>query len=394
MSENLSLDLLKENEVYKQIMPLPNAEDYQALKDSISKYGIKMPLIINQDYEIIDGYSRFRIAKELELKTVPCKIQTFKDKFEEQEYIILANLHRRHLTNAQKAEIGLKLLEIEEKKSRERQKELGKQFGKLGGRGIKKGTEEYEKKKTLVPKSEQGFSDGRAIEIVAQKVGIGKDSLWKAKKIKEKAQQDEKIKKLWEDAIKGKKSINSVYKTIKHEEKIKELEEKIKQLPKLEKKYQVIVIDPPWQYGTKYNPDGRRVASPYPEMSIEELERLELPADDNCILWLWTTNAFLHDAFHLMEKWGFEYKTLLTWVKDKMGVGVWLRGQTEHCLLGVKGKPVINLTNQSTVLFAPNRGHSRKPDEFYEMVDKLCVGKKLDYFGTKKREGWDVYGTI
>ena len=161
----------------------------------------------------------------------------------------------------------------------------------------------------------------------------------------------------------------------------------------MEGKYQVIVIDPPWKYGTKYDPDSRRVASPYPEMSIEELEKIELPADDDCVLWLWTTNAFLHDAFHLMEKWGFEYKTMLTWVKDRMGVGEWLRGQTEHCLLGIKGKPVFRRNDQSTVLFAPNRGHSRKPDEFYEMVDRICIGRKLDYFGTKKREGWDIYGT-
>jgi len=411
MTVKISIQQLKENKTYKDMMPFPNTEDYQALKESIEKYGIKIPIVVNDDYEIIDGYSRYYIAREIGLEEIPCKVISFKDKFEEQEYIILSNLHRRHLNNAQKAEIGLKLLEIEEERARERQKELGQQLGKLGGRGIRKGTEKYEERKrelleqaeeqeeggkTLTPMLGEGFLEegkGEAIEIVAEKVGIGKETLRKAKKIKEKAEEDERIKKYWQEAIKGKKSINSVYKLIEREEKIKKLEEKIKSLPKLEGKYQVIVIDPPWPYGTKYDPDSRRVASPYPEMSIEELEQIKLPADDNCILWLWTTNAFLHDAFHLMEKWGFEYKTMLTWIKDKIGVGEWLRGQTEHCLLGIKGKPVIKLTNQSTALFAPVRGHSRKPDEFYEMVDKMCVGRKLDYFGTKNREGWDIYGT-
>jgi len=39
------------------------------------------------------------------------------------------------------------------------------------------------------------------------------------------------------------------------------------------------------------------------------------------------------------------------------------------------------------------RGHSRKPEEFYQLVDSLCIGRKLDYFGRKRREGWDIYGT-
>jgi len=373
--EEIEVDKLKEVPAYKELMPPPSMEDYQALKDSINKHGIKISLTVNKDYEIIDGYSRFKIAKELGLNTVPCTTLMFKNRFEEQEYVILSNLHRRHLTNAQKAEIGLKLLEIEEEKARKRQLSKLKHVGDA-----------------IVPLESE--ERGEAMEIVAERVGVGKDTIWKARKIKEKTENDERIRIFWDEAKKGKRTINSVYKLIEHEEKIKKLEEKIKSLPEPEGKYHVIVIDPPWQYGTKYNPDGRRVASPYPEINTQELEKIELPADDDCILWLWATNAFLHDAFHLMEKWGFEYKTMLTWVKDKIGVGSWLRGQTEHCLLGVKGKPILNLINQSTVLFASNKGHSKKPDEFYEMVDKLCIGKKLDYFGTKKRKGWSIHGTV
>jgi len=193
--------------------------------------------------------------------------------------------------------------------------------------------------------------------------------------------------------MKLEKAISNAYKEIRHEKRIKELEEKAKNLKPPEGKYNVIVIDPPWPYGTKYDPEGRRVASPYPEMSIEELKKLEIPADDDCILWLWTTNAFMHEAFHLLEAWGFKPKTILTWVKDRMGIGDWLRGKTEHCILAVKGHPIVNLTNQTTVLFGKVREHSRKPDEFYELVEGLCYGKKLDYFGREEREGWDVYGT-
>jgi len=60
--------------------------------------------------------------------------------------------------------------------------------------------------------------------------------------------------------------------------------------------------------------------------------------------------------------------------------------------MAVKGNPVINLTNQTTVLTAPLREHSRKPDEFFSMVNDLCVGRKLDFFSREKREGWDQFG--
>src|SRR5262249_57751182 len=87
------------------------------------------------------------------------------------------------------------------------------------------------------------------------------------------------------------------------------------------------------------------------------------------VLWLWATNAHLPVAFELVRAAGFTHKTVLTWVKDRMGVGDWLRGQTEHCLLAVRGRPVVTLTDQATVLQAPAREHSRKPEAFYRLVE-------------------------
>jgi len=83
----------------------------------------------------------------------------------------------------------------------------------------------------------------------------------------------------------------------------------------------------------------------------------------------------------------------LTWAKDSIGLGKHLRGQTEHCILAVRGKPKLNLTGQSTLLRARGREHSRKPDEFYKLVEELCEEPRLDYFGREARPGWNVYGT-
>src|SRR5882672_2204618 len=56
-------------------------------------------------------------------------------------------------------------------------------------------------------------------------------------------------------------------------------------------------------------------------MPIEDIKAMPVGeiADENAILWLWTTNAHLRVAFEVVESWGFEYKTLLTWVKDRIG---------------------------------------------------------------------------
>ena len=129
-------------------------------------------------------------------------------------------------------------------------------------------------------------------------------------------------------------------------------------------------------------------------MDIEEIKSMPIAciADENAILWLWTTNAHLRVAFDVVDAWGFEYKSLLTWVKDRMGTGEWLRGQTEHCMLAVRGKPVFLNGNQPTVLEAPRREHSRKPKEFYAFVQSTCPGSKIELFARQQQANWASYG--
>ena len=152
------------------------------------------------------------------------------------------------------------------------------------------------------------------------------------------------------------------------------------------------MIDPPWEYGEEYHPETRRAASPYPEMSLEKIKEIQPPAKDDCILWMWTTHRFMRDAFDIMKHWGFEYKLILTWDKEYMGLGQWLRKQCEFCLLGIKGHPVFEGKDTRDIIREQRTTHSTKPEIFYKIVDKICVGRKLDYFARKKRDGWEVFG--
>jgi N6-adenosine-specific RNA methylase IME4 len=158
--------------------------------------------------------------------------------------------------------------------------------------------------------------------------------------------------------------------------------------------YAVIVADPPWAYSNTRDIPSQRGTTPYAPMTQADI--CALPVSDlagaDCVLWLWTTNAHMPDAFQVLAEWGFTHKTILTWVKNRIGLGRWLRGQTEHCLLAVRGKPAVRLTNQPTVLMAPVREHSRKPDEFYALVDELCIGSKVELFARETRPGWDGWG--
>jgi len=205
--------------------------------------------------------------------------------------------------------------------------------------------------------------------------------------------------KLNEFAARGEICVTELLREVRGENKSKAKQNLIAELngqpvPPLHGSFDVIVIDPPWQYSSRAQDNSHRARNPYPDMSLDEIEILPVAehSNDNAILWLWTTNAFLRAAFKLMDSWDFEQKTMLTWAKDRMGIGDWLRGQTEHCLLAIRGRPIVTLTNQTTLLVAPMREHSRKPDEFYHLVESLCPGTKLEMFARQSRPGWQSWG--
>ena len=196
---------------------------------------------------------------------------------------------------------------------------------------------------------------------------------------------------------------SEIRKIIKKEKRINEIKEQIKEIengniPEIKGLYDVISIDPAWNYEgenkntTSYDANGRRVANPYPEMSTQEIKYINLPLMEDAVVFLWTTHKFLPDAFDILRSWELDYKATLVWNKEKIGMGAWFRMQCEFCLVGIKGKPYWNNTIYRDIMNEPRRQHSRKPDVFFDMVDKITLGRKLEYFSREKREGWEVFG--
>ena len=163
-------------------------------------------------------------------------------------------------------------------------------------------------------------------------------------------------------------------------------------------RYKTIYADPPWlELG------GRGADRYYSLMTTEQIKKLKVNgklvseiAEENAHLYLWTTNNFLPDALKVMKAWGFQYKTMVTWVKDSFGLGYYFRGQTEHCLFGVRGKlPRKDKTTKiqgRTVLIAPKREHSRKPEEMRKVIELISYPPYIELFSRRKVEGWDSWG--
>lgn len=163
-------------------------------------------------------------------------------------------------------------------------------------------------------------------------------------------------------------------------------------------KYRTIYADPPWM---ESGGGGLGANAHYPLMKTKEIISLapmvqEL-AEENAHLYLWTTNNFLPDALEVMKAWGFRYITTITWMKNRMGLGQYFRGLTEHCLFGIRGKlpyKVIDGKRQQgkTGFFEKKREHSRKPVQMREMIEKVSYPPFIELFARERFDGWDAWG--
>lgn len=366
------------------LFPLMDESQYSDLVADIKENGLVESIVLHEG-KILDGRNRYNA----------CNDAGVEPNFVEYEgedalsYVISLNLNRRHLNESQRAMIGARLANMK----------VGNpnlQSGKSAQLSNKDASDKLNVSERIIKSAKKVQKEG--IEDLQKSVEAGKVSVSAASDIAtlNKAEQEVVVAKGEDEILKMAKEIRAKKSEIKKAERIADIIKQTEDIKNLDinfdKSYSCIVIDPPWGYGTEYDPNGRRAANPYPEMTLEQIKDIKLPTTDDCVLWLWTTHKFMRHSFDIIDTWGFRDVSILTWKKDRIGLGSWLRSQSEFCIMCVKGSPVVNLSNQSTVIEGKLREHSRKPDEFYSMVDSLCVGTKLDYFSREQRNGWDTFG--
>jgi N6-adenosine-specific RNA methylase IME4 len=130
-------------------------------------------------------------------------------------------------------------------------------------------------------------------------------------------------------------------------------------------------------------------------MALEDICALEVPAADDAVLFLWATAPKLMEAGSVMTAWGFDYRTCMTWVKDRIGMGYWARGRHELLMIGRRGdfphRPPK--ARPDSVIEAPRAAHSRKPEVVYDLIERMFPDlPRVELFARSRREGWDAWG--
>lgn len=346
-------------------------EDFERLRGDLfaNGYDTKQP-IYTYEGAILDGWNRFNACQQLGITPI---YKEFSGSTTDAIAFVMRTNKRRNLTSSQWAAIAVEAEEIKSILEAEAKARQGQRTDL-----------------TSVNKFTQVNSPQRATQKLAENFNTNYKYISEAQRLKETNP----------DAFKQIKAGTKTITEVKKEEKIEARKAEIEAIKqKIESEpmavdglFDVVVIDPPWNYGREYNPQGSRVANPYPEMTLQEIENLNPPTEENAVVFLWTTHAFLRDAFFLIDSWGLTYKATLVWDKDMIGMGATIRMQCEFCLMAVKGKPIIQGASERDIIRERRREHSRKPEAFYSMVDRMCVGRKLDYFSREQRKNWYSYG--
>jgi N6-adenosine-specific RNA methylase IME4 len=189
-------------------------------------------------------------------------------------------------------------------------------------------------------------------------------------------------------------------------------------LPQVDGGFACIYADPPWHFRcytalTKTNWTSRRDAEKhYRVLGVGDIAALPVrqAAARDAHLFLWTTGPCLPLAFAVIQGWGFRYSGLgFTWIKTKrllptsvdprafekclrVGLGMTTRKNAEFCLLARRGNARRLARDVREVIIAPGCGHSRKPDEAYDRIERYCAGPRLELFARRRRPGWAAWG--
>jgi N6-adenosine-specific RNA methylase IME4 len=369
------------------------------LKADIQENGLLEPIWLDGKERVIDGRHRLRACRELKIEP----------EFQRSDYddddipgiVVGLNLRRRHLSESQRASVAAKLLPFFEKTNK-RGRKPGKSVESDGdsesSANLPSNAHPEQKKSTakaarVVGVSPRSVADAKRVhehgcEELVTAVQGGTIAVSDAAKIVGESKTLQR--NLLQEVVKKQaKNLKQAYRHHKQQEAIKQIES----LDPAQGGYPVVVADPAWPYEARKEDATQRGQTPYPQMTIPQICKIGVPAAEDSILFLWVTNSHLvnGNAARVCGAWGYQPKTLLTWVKNRMGTGDWARSQTEHVVMAVRGHPKLKEV-PSTVFEAPVGEHSEKPEEFYKIVERCTAGSKIELFARKQREGWFCHG--
>ena len=343
------------------LVPNMRPQEFEDLLADIAAHGILTPLQVNGDV-ILDGRHRCRAAITLGLPQVPVTEQTLSPD-ESLEFMLKAALLRRHLNDDQRAMIAARYASRHPRP-----------------RGGDRRSQKAQGAFNLVPGDQIDSTPTRSTAAALMNVAAAR--VQKASSVLSTAPE------LAMRVHAGEIKLSQAVRTIRRAEQVRRIEQA--HLP--QGKFRTIVADPPWAYADSH---CRGAAEDiYPTMRLEDICALPIAerAADESHLFLWVPTPHLELAFNVVRAWGFQAKTVLTWIKLGLGLGRYFRTSTEHIVFGTRGNLLLREQNLRNWFHAPNGAHSEKPASFYELVEKACFGPYLELFARRRRPGWTCWG--
>ena len=366
------------HDLCKLFPPMPE-DQFNSLIDSIRDHGLLTPIMLHEG-KILDGRHRYKTCINLGIEP----------SFEEYEgedalgYVIALNLSRRHLDESQRAMIATRCatlkrggksdLNVEISTLKLSQKDAAARFNIsrhsviAARKVVERGTRELS----------DAVESGQIAVTVAAKIAQ-LDHEQQAQIIAD-PKPEQAIKKIARQGKEQQLAGKAIGQSLSTNTSL----------------YGVIYADPPWKYETfSENGMDRSADNHYPTMSMFEMMALDVPAADDCVLFMWATVPMLPEALDLLHEWNFNYKSHICWIKDRQGTGYWTRNKHELLLIATKGKvpaPAMG-TQPPSVIELPLGRHSEKPAFFADMISTLYpTTPKLEMFARVGRVGWDVIG--
>jgi N6-adenosine-specific RNA methylase IME4/DNA-binding CsgD family transcriptional regulator len=397
-------------------LPAP-VED--ALRASIQRFGVLVPVVRDQHGGMIDGRHRARIADELGVKY---RVDTVRvaDADEAAEIQRTLNADRRHLDESQRRAVVVEL-----------RREGHSERAIAGALGVSKTTVHNDIEDARLVTGDQSVEPKRVVRQGGGSYPARRPVVVSSRDETEAAKTQQALQVIPADAPSA-LTANEAQRLAARSRTPEPVKAPV---PIPTGQYRTVVLDPPWPMKKieRQERPNQGVELDYPTMPVGCLEPCTgdeyldgLPcfrvlcdcddsdctgphepcksiecvvgevvreaAYDDCHMYLWVTHKYLPAGLELLEAWGFRYQCVMTWRKN---VGItpfsWMY-DTEHVLFGTRGNQPLQRLGMRLSFEAPVVGHSVKPDVFYERVTEASPGPRLEMFARRDREGFEAWG--
>jgi len=169
-------------------------------------------------------------------------------------------------------------------------------------------------------------------------------------------------------------------------------------------KFRTVVSDPPWTPEMSIVNGNAIKGSPqrhYSTLTVDEICQMKPPIAEQAHLYIWCVAQHVDWGYKVVKAWGGKPIILWTWKKSGLGVGRF-RCNTEYILVARVGSRHGNPFGsggrhcQATdgTCFEWSRGsHSKKPNDFYKLVERLSPEPRLDMYARICRgSSWFSWG--